>query len=366
MAAAAGVVAAVCSGLANGSWNLPTKPDAPKSVYAGGGLGLGEHQRDGRAPPGNARRTTRASSRRETEPSASRYPEEKSDVRSPPQVTQVANVMIPVFNTVFVLAVEAAARASLAAEPAQMAAIIVGSMVWGFGGVGFGQSIKRLGVALGTQHRHGHHRRHRHGPPRHHGRPETLPTTRSRRRLAMPAFAWASRDWLVLGASGILRRPQFSKTSENKNAGGRETAGRGASSGELAVDMRVLPAMGLRRGWPSPGHQEIPAPARRHERTISGVQMVCLIGGVFSSMLQFAFVFGGGIVGRGARGRPDAAAGIADLAVMPDSSDAPSGTAATRRDCSSSTARGVGSERRRKGASRKRSWSPSTPRACAR
>jgi hypothetical protein len=35
MAAAAGVVAAVCSGLANGSWNLPTKPDAPKSVYAG-------------------------------------------------------------------------------------------------------------------------------------------------------------------------------------------------------------------------------------------------------------------------------------------------------------------------------------------
>ena len=25
----------MCSGLANGSWNLPTKPDAPRSVYAG-------------------------------------------------------------------------------------------------------------------------------------------------------------------------------------------------------------------------------------------------------------------------------------------------------------------------------------------
>jgi len=33
-AAAAGVVAAVCSGLANGSWNLPTKPDAPNHCCA--------------------------------------------------------------------------------------------------------------------------------------------------------------------------------------------------------------------------------------------------------------------------------------------------------------------------------------------
>jgi len=33
-AAAAGVVAAVCSGIANGSWNLPTKPDAPDHCCA--------------------------------------------------------------------------------------------------------------------------------------------------------------------------------------------------------------------------------------------------------------------------------------------------------------------------------------------
>ena len=61
--------------------------------------------------------------------------------------------MIPVFNTVFVLAVvgpRTLGAVYAAAEPAQMAAIIVPSIFWGFGGVGFGQSIKRLGVALGT------------------------------------------------------------------------------------------------------------------------------------------------------------------------------------------------------------------------
>ena len=35
MSAALGVAASVASGLANGSWNLPTKPDAPAWAYAG-------------------------------------------------------------------------------------------------------------------------------------------------------------------------------------------------------------------------------------------------------------------------------------------------------------------------------------------
>ena len=153
MAAAAGVVAAVCSGLANGSWNLPTKPDAPKSVYAGK-VWAWENiwmVRAGRPGTHVARRARLP----DTRPSRSRrVTPTQPDVRAPsPTVTQVANVMIPVFNTVFVLAVvgpRTLGAVYAAAEPAQMAAIIVPSIFWGFGGVGFGQSIKRLGVALGT------------------------------------------------------------------------------------------------------------------------------------------------------------------------------------------------------------------------
>ena len=75
MAAAAGVVAAVCSGLANGSWNLPTKPDAPKSVYAGKVWAWENIWMVRAGRPGTRVATTRASSRRETEPSASRPPD---------------------------------------------------------------------------------------------------------------------------------------------------------------------------------------------------------------------------------------------------------------------------------------------------
>ena len=37
-----------------------------------------------------------------------------------------------------------------AAAPGELGAIIVFSILWGFGGVGFGQAIKRVGIALGT------------------------------------------------------------------------------------------------------------------------------------------------------------------------------------------------------------------------
>ena len=100
----------MCSGLANGSWNLPTKPDAPRSVYAG-------------------------------------------TVWAWENIWFVANVLIPIFNTALVLAVVGPSVLSevfAEAEPRHLWAICVPSLAWGWGGVGFGQAIKRLGVALGT------------------------------------------------------------------------------------------------------------------------------------------------------------------------------------------------------------------------
>ena len=87
MAAAAGVVAAVCSGLANGSWNLPTKPDAPKSVYAGK-VWAWENiwmVRAGRPGTHVARRARLP----DTRPSvASRYPDQLTFAPPPPTVTR--------------------------------------------------------------------------------------------------------------------------------------------------------------------------------------------------------------------------------------------------------------------------------------
>ena len=110
MSAALGVAASVASGLANGSWNLPTKPDAPAWAYAG-------------------------------------------RVWAWENIWLVANLMIPCFNTAVVLLVigpETLRAIYDAATPAQMWSIVVPSLGWGWGGVGFGQAIKRLGVALGT------------------------------------------------------------------------------------------------------------------------------------------------------------------------------------------------------------------------
>ena len=95
--------------------------------------------------------------------------------------------MIPVFNTVFVLAVvgpRTLGAVYAAAEPAQMAAIIVPSIFWGFGGVGFGQSIKRLGVALGTSIVMGIVVVIGTALPSHHGRPETLHGRKQPRRAS--------------------------------------------------------------------------------------------------------------------------------------------------------------------------------------
>ena len=107
MSAALGVAASVASGLANGSWNLPTKPDAPAWAYAG-------------------------------------------RVWAWENIWLVANLMIPCFNTAVVLLVigpETLRAIYDAATPAQMWSIVVPSLGWGWGGVGFGQAQDPIYIA---------------------------------------------------------------------------------------------------------------------------------------------------------------------------------------------------------------------------
>ena len=108
--AAVGAVAAVAAGLLNGSWNLPTKPDAPRLV------------------------------------NAAMYWEWE-------QIWLVANVLIVVFNTFLVLGVVGASTLGDVyggASVGELGSICAFSLLWGFGGVGYGQAIKRVGMALGT------------------------------------------------------------------------------------------------------------------------------------------------------------------------------------------------------------------------
>ena len=91
MSAAFGVLASVCSGLANGSWNLPTKPDAPDVVCAIRGDWTWEC------------------------------------------IWLVANLMMPIVNTAVVLAVVGPSTLRdvyTAAEPSEMGAIIAFSILW--------------------------------------------------------------------------------------------------------------------------------------------------------------------------------------------------------------------------------------------
>ena len=108
--AAVGAISAVAAGLLNGSWNLPTKPDAPRLV------------------------------------NAALYWEWE-------QIWLVANVLIVIFNTFLVLGVVGAGTLGdvyRGASSGELGSICAFSLLWGFGGVGYGQAIKRVGMALGT------------------------------------------------------------------------------------------------------------------------------------------------------------------------------------------------------------------------
>jgi hypothetical protein len=61
--------------------------------------------------------------------------------------------MMPFVNTAVVVGVVGPStlrEVYTAASPGELGSIIAFSILWGFGGVGFGQAIKRIGVALGT------------------------------------------------------------------------------------------------------------------------------------------------------------------------------------------------------------------------
>ena len=153
------------------------------------------------------------------------------------------------------------------------------------------------------------------------------------------------------------------KTSEAKKSAGddamtaaRATAAATAAATAFPVDAEAADPDGASVAYVEPAEPVSAATDETYD--FWGSMVWCLIGGVLSSMLQFAFVFGGGLVDVArAKGVPDAAAAMLSGCYV--FSSTPSDTAATRRDCSSSTARGVGSERRR-------GQRLSTPRACAR
>ena len=251
MAAALGVAAAVCSGLANGSWNLPTKPDAPRSVYAG-------------------------------------------TVWAWENIWFVANFLIPIANTVVVLAVVGPSLLSEVfsdAEPRHLWAICVPSLAWGWGGVGFGQSIKRLGVALGTSIVMGIIVVIGTALPAALGADELTATQASGVALGV---ALGVAGFVAGGRAGFLRDRALGRAKD----GTPKTRAADPEAEAEPVE-------------PAGGDGEARA-AFAEPRDSFWVSMAwCLAGGVLSSMLQFAFVFGGAVVDLARRkGVPDAAAAM--------------------------------------------------------
>ena len=222
--------------------------------------------------------------------------------------------MIPVFNTVFVLAVVGPRRLGAiyaAAEPAQVAAIIVPSIGWGFGGVGFGQSIKRLGVALGTSIVMGIIV----------VIGTALPAIMDARRLSPTQAAGAAAGvclgvaGFVLGArAGMLRdaASDASKTSKTIKTVGDDAAAARATAAATAVDAEMADPADVPVAVVEPIDVPVRVPVSAATGEVYdfwGSMVWCLVGGVLSSMLQFAFVFGGGLVDVArAKGVPDAAA----------------------------------------------------------
>ena len=270
MSAALGVAASVASGLANGSWNLPTKPDAPGWAYAG-------------------------------------------RVWAWENIWLVANLMIPCFNTAVVLLVigpETLRAIYDAATPAQMWSIVVPSLGWGWGGVGFGQAIKRLGVALGTSIVMGIIV----------VIGTALPAIMRAEHLS-PAQAAGAALGVALGIAGFVLggAAGMSRDAHRAAAAGEPAAADAAAAADddvvaVAVvevtardDPDPDPAASDRSDafakraeetetssppLPSPAPSPTPAPAN----TFWGSMGWCVVGGVLSSMLQFAFVFGGALV----------------------------------------------------------------------
>ena len=270
MAAALGVAAAVCSGLANGSWNLPTKPDAPRSVYAG-------------------------------------------SVWAWENIWFVANALIPVFNTVVVLAVvggDVLSEVFVDAEPRHLWAICVPSLAWGWGGVGFGQAIKRLGVALGTSIVMGIIVVIGTALPAVLGADELTATQASGVALGV---ALGVAGFVAGGRAGLLRDQARSQGAEER-----------AVDPEVDVEL-VEPATtrddAKATDAPEPeprlgGVRKTQNASRESRDAVPSdsfwVSMLwCLAGGVLSSMLQFSFVLGGAVVDLAKRkGVSDAAAAM--------------------------------------------------------
>lgn len=225
--------------------------------------------------------------------------------------------MIPVFNTVFVLAVvgpRTLGAIYAAAEPAHLAAIIVPSIGWGFGGVGFGQSIKRLGVALGTSIVMGIIV----------VIGTALPAIMDARRLSPTQAAGAAAGvclgvaGFVLGArAGMLRdaASDASKTSKTMKPVGDDAAAAkataaatAAAAAAIAVDAETADPVDVPVAVVEPIDVSVSA-ATGEAYDFWGSMVWCLVGGVLSSMLQFAFVFGGGLVDVArAKGVPDVSA----------------------------------------------------------
>ena len=268
MSAALGVAASVASGLANGSWNLPTKPDAPAWAYAG-------------------------------------------RVWAWENIWLVANLMIPCFNTAVVLLVigpETLRAIYDAATPAQMWSIVVPSLGWGWGGVGFGQAIKRLGVALGTSIVMGIIV----------VIGTALPAIMRAEHLS-PAQAAGAALGVALGIAGFVLggAAGMSRDAHRAAAAGAEPAA-AAAAAAAADDVAVAVVEVTARDDPDPDPaasdrsdagakraeetetssppRPPPGPAPPPANTFWGSMGWCVVGGVLSSMLQFAFVFGGALV----------------------------------------------------------------------
>ena len=233
--AAVGAVAAVAAGLLNGSWNLPTKPDAPRLV------------------------------------NAAMYWEWE-------QIWLVANVLIVVFNTFLVLGVVGASTLGDVyggASVGELGSICAFSLLWGFGGVGYGQAIKRVGMALGTSIVMaqivciG----------------TLLPLV-----LALEAGDMTTQEIVGSVAGVLLACAGFAMSSRAgllRDAGG-ETA--------TAASADVEGVMEVKSDEVRVADVECAAKGSSSRSTFVESMAWCVAGGVLSSMLQFAFVFGGGLV----------------------------------------------------------------------
>ena len=252
----------MCSGLANGSWNLPTKPDAPRSVYAG-------------------------------------------TVWAWENIWFVANVLIPIFNTALVLAVVGPSVLSevfAEAEPRHLWAICVPSLAWGWGGVGFGQAIKRLGVALGTSIVMGIIVVIGTALPAILDADELTATQASGVALGV---ALGVAGFVAGGRAGLLRDCALEKEKETHVD---------VEVVDHARSDDVVANAGLGGGKDTSRDaklRESPSDSGSSSDSFWVSILWCLAGGVLSSMLQFAFVFGGAVVDLAKnKGVPDAAAAM--------------------------------------------------------